>query len=67
MPKWKDYKRFLDRNGGVCLRKTDHYYYDFHGRRTKCSFGDGEIPYIVWRKIKKQLGITDAEFNSGLK
>lgn len=71
MPKLRDLRRYLKRNGWELYKSTDHdYYRKWFGenfRFTKVSFGDGEIEIATWRKIKKQMGITDAEFSAGLK
>jgi predicted RNA binding protein YcfA (HicA-like mRNA interferase family) len=66
MAKWAELKRYLDRNGWFNFRTTDHYYYRKDGQRTKVSFGSGEIPPPVFRRIlKDQLKITLEEFNDG--
>lgn len=51
---------------------TDHEYYkkilpDGEILRTCLSHGNGEIPPSVRRKMKKQMRITDEDFNAGLK
>ena len=69
MPKWRDFKRFLDRNGWIMYRSSDHFYYkkdlgDGVILYTKVSRGSGEIPAKIWKKIlTKDLGITQEEFN----
>ena len=70
MPKWKELKRFCDRDGWELYKDTDHYYYrkiDFDGsiRRTKVSKGSGEIRRAMWQEIRnKQLKVTQEYFNS---
>lgn len=72
MPTWKDFRRYLERNGWECCRKTKHYYYrkrlnDGDYLFTVCSFGSGEIPRRRWQYILKyELKITQEEFNAGL-
>lgn len=70
MPKWKELKRFCDRDGWELYKDTDHYYYrkiDSDGliRRTKVSKGSGEIHRAMWQEIRnKQLKVTQEYFNS---
>ena len=70
MPKWKELKRFCDRDGWELYKDTDHYYYrkiDSDGsiRRTKVSKGSGEIRRAMWQEIRnKQLKVTQEYFNS---
>lgn len=70
MPKWRELKRFCERDGWELYKDTDHYFYrklDENGvlRRTKVSKGSGEIPSAMWKEImKKQLQITQEYFNS---
>jgi len=62
MPKWKELKRFCEKDGWELYKDTDHYYFRKHlddGTllRTKVSKGSGEIPKILWNEIRKrQLG-----------
>ena len=69
MATWKELKRFCENDNWELYKVTDHYYYrkvdsDGNIRRTKVSMGSGEIGYYLWREIlKKQLGITQEEFN----
>ena len=69
MPKWKDLKRYCDRDGWELYKDTDHYYYrkvldDGTVLRTKVSKGSGEIHYHLWREIlSKQLKTTQEHFN----
>lgn len=72
MPKLNHVRRFLHRNGWVMASNTDHEYYkkilpDGEILRTCLSHGNGEIPPSVRRKMKKQMRITDEDFNAGLK
>lgn len=70
MPRWKELKRFCDRDGWELYKDTDHYFYrktDDNGniRLTKVSKGSGEIHSHMWREIlKKQLQVTQEYFNS---
>ncbi|MBE5858318.1 MAG: type II toxin-antitoxin system HicA family toxin [Lachnospiraceae bacterium] len=70
MPKWKELKRFCDRDGWELYKDTDHYFYrkiDADGsiRRTKVSKGSGEIHSGMWKMIlKNQLQVTQDYFNS---
>jgi hypothetical protein len=48
MPRWKELKRFCERDGWELYKDTDHYFYrkiDENGniRMTKVSKGSGEI------------------------
>ena len=69
MPKWKDLKRFCERDGWELYKSTDHYYYrkDLgYGEwlYTKVSFGSGEIPKNLFKRImKEQLRVTLEDFN----
>lgn len=62
MPRWRELKRFCDRDGWELYKDTDHYYYrkiDDSGniKMTKVSKGTGEIRPHMWKEIlKKQLG-----------
>ena len=70
MPKWKELKRFCDRDGWELYKDTDHYFYrkmddDGNIKLTKVSKGSGEIRPHMWREIlKKQLQVTQEYFNS---
>lgn len=70
MPKWRDLKRFCEKDGWELYKDTDHYYYrktdgDGSIRRTKVSKGSGEIRYYLWQEIlRKQLQVTQEYFNS---
>lgn len=70
MPRWKELKRYCEKDGWELYKNTDHYFYrkllaDGTLLRTKVSKGSGEIPSILWNEIRtKQLGgITQEEFN----
>lgn len=69
MPSWKELKRFCENDGWILYKDNDHYYYrkienDGTIRRTKVSKGTGEIGHYLWKEIlKKQLGVTQEEFN----
>ena len=73
MPKWKELRRFCDRDGWECFRETDHYFFrklmpDGTLKRTKVSKGSGEIGPDLWQRIlKQQLQVTQEYFNSKLK
>lgn len=48
MPRWKELKRFCDRDSWELYKDTDHYFYrkiddDGNIRLTKVSKGSGEI------------------------
>ena len=70
MPRWKELKRFCERDGWVLYKDTDHYFYrkiDADGtlRRTKVSKGSGEIHAHLWKEIlNKQLQVTQEYFNN---
>lgn len=73
MPKKSQVRKFLNaaRNGWVLMRDTDHEYYekrlaDGTVLNTRLSHGNGEIPPTIWKKMLKQMGITQEEFNAGL-
>ena len=70
MPKWKELKRFCDRDNWECYKVTDHYFYrksrpDGNILYTKVSKGSGEIGYHMWKEIlNRQLKVTQEYFNS---
>ena len=70
MPKWKELKRFCDRDGWELYKDTDHYYYrkitkDGDILYTKVSKGSGEIHPGMWQRIRnQQLHVTQEYFNS---
>ena len=56
MPRWKELKRFCDRDGWELYKDTDHYFYrkmndDGNIKLTKVSKGSGEIRPHMWREI----------------
>ena len=69
MPRWKELKRFCERDGWELYKDTDHYFYrtsdaDGNIRMTKVSKGSGEIHSHLWREIlRKQLQVTEEYFN----
>lgn len=69
MPRWKELKRYCDRDGWELYKETDHYFYrkilpDGTILRTKASKGSGEIHSHMWQEIlKKQLQTTQEHFN----
>lgn len=69
MPKWKELKKYLDRDGWELYKNTDHYYYKKQGKNGEYSFckvsrGSGEIGKNLWQSIlKHQLKVTQEEFN----
>ena len=70
MPKWKDLKRFCDKDGWELYKETDHYFYrkimdDGTVLHTKVSKGSGEIHPHMWMEIRnRQLKVTQEYFNS---
>lgn len=70
MPKWKELKRFCDRDGWELYKETDHYYYRKITKEgdilyTKVSKGSGEIHPHMWKNIRNhQLKVTQEYFNS---
>jgi len=69
MPRWKDLKRFCERDGWELYKDTDHCYYrkrsaDGTIRFTKVSKGSGEIHQHMWQEIlKRQLKVSKEYFN----
>lgn len=69
MPKWKDLKRFCERDGWILYKQTDHFYYrkqETNGniKHTKVSMGSSEIKGRLWQEIlKKQLQVSEEYFN----
>ena len=69
MPKWKDLKRFCEKDGWELYKDTDHYFYrkineDGSMKFTKVSKGSGEIRARMWKEIlRKQLRVSQAYFN----
>ena len=70
MPRWKELKRFCERDGWELYKNTDHYYFrkrneDGMVRWTKVSKSSGEIHTYLWREIlNKQLKVTQEYFNA---
>ena len=68
MPRWKDLIRFLDRNATFIRHGGNHDVYLYNGKRIRVSRGSGEIGRNTWRDIlRHQLGLTQEDFNDGLK
>ena len=69
MPSWREMKRFCERDGWALYKQTDHYYYrklmdDGTVKRTRVSFGSGQIPRHLWHRIlTNQLQVTQEYFN----
>lgn len=68
-PKYRDLKKYCEKNGWVMIRNTDHWYYekvlaDGTLLQTKVSHAvHKEIPSNIWKLIlKKQLKISEEEF-----
>lgn len=68
-PKFRDLKKYCEKNGWVMIRNTDHWYYekvlaDGTLLQTKVSHAvHKEIPTNLWKLIlKKQLKISEDEF-----
>ena len=56
MPRWKDLKRFCERDGWELYKNTDHYFYkkideNENLRFTKVSRGSGEIKGFYGKKF----------------
>ena len=67
MPRWKDFRRFLDRNAKFLRHGGNHDIYLYKGRRIRVSRSSAEIAPSTWKEIlSKQLRITQEEFNAGL-
>jgi hypothetical protein len=70
MPKWKELKRFCERDNWELYKETDHDFYrkkneDGSIKKTKVSRGSGQINGHLWNEIlKKQLQVTEEYFNS---
>jgi hypothetical protein len=72
-PKYRDLKKYCEKNGWVMIRNTDHWYYekvlaDGSLLQTKISHAvHKEIPSNIWKLIlKKQLKISEDEFWNNL-
>lgn len=72
MPRWKELKRFCEKDGWELYKDSDHYYYrkrdeDGQIRQTKVSKGNGEICTAMWQRIlKNQLKVTQEYFNKNI-
>lgn len=72
MPRWKELKRFCEKDGWELYKDSDHYYYrkrdeDGQIRQTKVSKGSGEIRTAMWQRIlKNQLKVTQEYFNKNI-
>ena len=70
MPRWKELKRFCERDGWELYKETDHYYFRKKTKEgeilyTKVSKGSGEIHAKLWAQIRnRQLRVTQEYFNS---
>lgn len=70
MPRWKELKRFCERDDWELYKETDHYFFrkrmeDGTLKLTKVSKGSGEIHPAMWKMIlKRQLQVTQEYFNS---
>lgn len=70
MPKWRELRRYCEREGWELYKETDHYFFrkvldDGSVLRTKVSKSSGEIHTHLWREIlNKQLRTTQEHFNS---
>lgn len=69
MPRWRELKRFCDKDGWELYKNTDHYYYRKRTENgeilyTKISKGSGEISPKLWAHIRNdQLRVTQDYFN----
>jgi len=68
-PKFGELKKYCEKNGWVCIRNTDHWYFEKVSSNgmvlnTKVSHATHkEIPGHLWKKIlRHQLQITEKEF-----
>ena len=72
MPKWKDLKRFCEKDGWELYKDTDHYFYrkineDGSMKFTKVSKGSGEIHARMWKEIlRKQFRVSQAYLNDNI-
>ena len=56
MPRWKELKRFCEKDGWELYKDTDHYFYRKKLENgdvlyTKVSKGSGEIGHRMWKRI----------------
>ena len=67
MPKWQDFRRFLERNAKFLRHGRNHDLYLYDSHEIRVSRSSGEIDRAIWKDIlKHQLGMTQEEFNEGL-
>lgn len=72
MPKWRELKRFCEKDGWELYKSTDHFFFrkidaDGNIKRTKVSMGSGDIPKKLWKEIlRKQLQVTEGYFNNNI-
>ena len=67
MPKWQDFRRFLERNAKFLRHGRNHDLYLYDGHEIRVSRSSCEIDRAIWKDIlKHQLGMTQEEFNEGL-
>jgi predicted RNA binding protein YcfA (HicA-like mRNA interferase family) len=72
-PTFGQLKKYCEKNGWYLIRNTDHWYYEkinAQGEilRTRVSHAAARrIPSGIWKKILKQLKVSEAEFWEGLK
>ncbi|MEW6446671.1 MAG: hypothetical protein AB1426_01055 [Bacillota bacterium] len=71
-PTFGQLKRYCDKNGWVMVRNTDYWYYEKvlptgEVLRTRVSHAIAkEIPGHLWKKILKQLRVTEEDFCKSL-
>ncbi len=69
MPKWKEIKRFCEKDGWELYKTTDYFFYrkvmpDGTIKRTKVSMGSGEVHSHMWKEIlRNQLQVSEEYFN----
>lgn len=69
MPRWKELKRFCERDGWEFYKNIDHYFYrkvmdNGDIKRVKISRGSHEIPKRLWNEtLKRQLKVSKEYFN----
>lgn len=72
-PTFGQLKKYCEWNGWYLIRNTDHWYYEKvtpNGEILKTRISHAiakEIPYGIWRKILRQLKITEEDFWKGIK
>ncbi len=72
-PRFRDLKKYCEKDGWVMVRNTDHWYYEkmlANGTllRTRVSHAvHKEIPTNIWRLIlKRQLKLSEDDFWNNL-